>query len=316
MHFHRRLLCVAVLTLAAAATAHATTTTVPRHTVINNIGAFPLDMSLGYGSVWVNDHRGGTLYRISPRNKVRSLVIGESLCNFPAIGGGRVWVWGCDSNKVYEIDPERMKVVGHRKGIVPVYGAGSLWTMDASGNVLRIDPKSGVVLATIKVDTTNGGPDVVAGGSLWVSSDTSVTRINVKTNKVSAVIPLPNAQPSGDKPNGYLYANFGTLAYGTFWNSNAAGLYAINPTTNAATRLGVKIRPLSQAGDVPVVAGARSVWVRTSNKTIARINPKTAKLIRNYPAATAGGGGGIAVAFRSLWVANAGLGNIWRIRLR
>lgn len=315
MRLHRRLPYIAVLALAVAATAHSTNMLPPRHTVIKNIGAFPMDMSLGYGSVWVNDHRGGTLYRISRRNKVRKVVIGESLCNFPATGGGRVWVWGCDSNKTYEIDPKRMKVVGHRKGIGPVFGASSLWTVGASGDVLRIDPKSGLVLATIKVDTTNGGPDVVAGGSLWVSSDTSVSRIDVKTNKVSAVIPLSNAQPSGDKPNGYLYANYGTLAYGTFWDSNAAGLYAINPTTNAAKRLGVRIRPLSQAGDVPVVAGAGSVWLRTSNKTVARIDPKTAKLIRNYPAAAAGGGGGIAVAFRSLWVANAGLGNVWRIHL-
>lgn len=315
MHLHRRLLYLTALAFVAAAAAQAAVFR-PHHTVIKNVGIFPADMSVGFRSVWVMDHRGGTLYRISRKNKVRTVVIGESLCNFPAIGGGRVWVWGCDSNRTYVVDPARMKVVGHRKGTIPVYGAGSLWTVDANGNVLRIDPKSGVVLATVKVDTTNGGPDEVSAGSLWVSSDTSVSRIDVNTNRVRAVIPLPNAQPSGDKPGGYLYANFGTLAYGTFWDSNAAGMYAIDPGTNTARQIGMKIKPLSQVGDVPVVAGAGSVWVRTGNKTVARIDPKTAKLIRKYPAAAAGGGGGIAVGFRSLWVANAGLGNVWRIRLR
>jgi len=64
-----------------------------------------------------------------------------------------------------------------------------------------------------------------------------------------------------------------------------------------------------------VVAGAGSVWVRISDTKIARIDPKTGKEIGTYPAAAAGGGGGIAVAFRSLWVANGGLGNVWRTRV-
>jgi len=319
MHvFHRRFVFVAALALVAAAAAGQAAVAAHRHIVIRNIGVFPGDMAVGFRSVWVSDHRGGTLIRLSRKNKVRHVEIGESVCSFPAIGGGRLWVWGCDSSQTYEVDPVRMKVVARRKGVAPVFGAGSLWTMDPNGKILRIDPKSGVVLARIDPQTDdlpNGGPDGVWGNSLWVSGDSSVSRIDVNTNKVSAVIPLPNAQPSGDKPGGYLYANYGVLAYGTFWTSNAAGMYAIDTATNSARQLGIKIKPLSQGGDVQVVAGAGSVWVRISNRKIARIDPKTGKETGTYPAAAAGGGGGIAVAFRSLWVANGGLGNVWRTRV-
>jgi hypothetical protein len=318
MHaFHRRLVFAAALAFVGAAVAQAAVAT-DRHLVIRNVGVFPGDMAVGFRSVWVNDHRGGTVFRISRKNKVRRVEIGESVCSAPAIGGGRVWVWACDSNQTFEVDPVRMKIVGRRKGIGPVYGAGSLWTMDRNGKILRIDPKSGVVLARIDPQTDdepNGGPDGVSAGSLWVSGDSSVSRIDVKTNKVSAVIPLPGAQPSGDKPGGYLYANFGVFAFGTFWTSNAAGMYAIDPATNRARQLGIKIKPLSQGGDVQVVAGAGSVWVRTSDKTVVRIDPKTGAVSERYPAAAAGGGGGIAVTFGSLWVANGGLSNVWRERV-
>jgi hypothetical protein len=310
MHNTRRLVCIVVALFALVGAAAAAA---PRHTTIRNVGIFPGDMAVGYGSVWETDHRGGALYRITRSNRVTKVSIGESVCNFPAIGGGYVWVWGCDSNRTYQVDPARMKIVGHRQGVLPVYGASSLWTMNQNGEILRIDPKSGVVLARIGPqtdDTPNGGADGVWDGSLWVSGDSSISRIDVTTNKVTAVVPLPGALPSGDKPGGYLYANFGVFAFGKFWASNAAGMYVIDPATNVAHKIAVPLHPRSQGGDVPVVAGAGSVWVRTGDTTVVRIDPTTEQAIETYPAA--GGGGGIAVAFGSLWVANGGLSTVWR----
>jgi hypothetical protein len=307
MLIRARLLLALLIPLLAAAPAAARP-----HTVIRKVGVFPGDMATGLGALWVNDHRGDSLLRISPAGKVTKVAIDESVCSFPAIGGGHVWVWGCDSNETFEVDPKKMQIVAQRKGNAPVFGAGSLWTMDDDGKILRVDPKSGVVLATIDphTDDANGGPDGVWDGSLWVSGDSSVSRIDIATNKVTAVIPLPGAKPSGDQDNGYLGANYGVFADGEVWLDNVGGVYVVDPATNAVHRTTIRLSAMSQFGDVPIIAGAGSVWVRTGNRRVVRIDPGSEKVIATYPAS--GGGGGIDVAFHSLWVVNAELGTVWR----
>jgi len=84
------------------------------------------------------------VYRIDPRtNKFKAIEVGESLCSLPVFGGGAVWIWGCDSDVTYKIDPSTNRVVGKREGVNPAFAGGSLWTVSSSNTVLRIDPKSG-----------------------------------------------------------------------------------------------------------------------------------------------------------------------------
>jgi streptogramin lyase len=286
-----------------------------KHTVIRVPGS-PAQIGVAFGSVWILDHRVGVLRRIDPKtNRVRTIEIGESLCSVPAFGDGAVWVWGCDSNHIYKIDAATNRIVLKREGKVPAYGAGSLWILTDDDKISRVDPRTGVVLATVdpKLDAEAGGPDVVADGSLWVSGDSAVARIDVNTNKVTSVIPLPGWKPSGNQPSGLLGANYGIYANGNFWDTNAAGIYKINPTTNTAALLKIPLHPLSQWGDVPITSGSGSLWVRTSDTSIARINPQTDQITARYPAA--GGGGEAVPGFGSLWIANFGAGSIWRTHI-
>ncbi len=50
--------------------------------------------------------------------------------------------------------------------------------------------------------------------------------------------------------------------------------------------------------------------MRTSGKTVTRIDPATGTVVGSYPAT--GGGGGLAIAYGSLWVANANADTTWR----
>ena len=250
------------------------------------------------------------------RWKKAPIQVGESLCGLPAFGGGAVWIWGCDSNVTYKVDPRTNRVVAQREGMNPAFAAGSLWTLSASNAILRIDPKSGLTLATIRADATNGGPALGADGSMWIEADDAVTRIDLQTNKVTAVVPLPGWKPSGDVPGGFLSANYIVFAYGKIWDSNAAGLYVIDPATNAAKMIPLKLHPFGQFGDVVVAAGAGSIWVRTSDSSVARIDPETGSVTKRYPADRAGGGGGIAVGFGSLWIGNFDSLTIWRESIR
>jgi sugar lactone lactonase YvrE len=309
------LICALVLVALSGAVAGAATSST--HVTITTRG-FPGDSAIGFGSLWVVDHIDGVLYRVNPRtNRFKTIEVGESLCSMPVFGAGAVWVWGCDSNVTYKVDPRANRVVGKRLGVGPAFAAGSLWTMSATmDKLLRIDPKSGVTLASIPMDMTNGGPQLGADGSMWVSADDAVTRVDLQTNKVTAVIPLAGWKPSGNVPGGYLYANFIAFANGKIWDSNRAGMYVIDPATNTAERIKLTFHPMSLGGDVQVASGAGSVWARTSDTSIARIDAATGSVIGSYPADRAGGGGGTAVGFGSLWVTNVGKGTIWREPIR
>jgi streptogramin lyase len=300
---------------ATAVTAVAVGASAKRVVIRTTPGGAPLHLSIGAGGVWVGTHRAYILYRINPRtNRKRAYPITQNTCGPPAFAYGYVFQSGCgDTWTSLQIDLRTGHILRHLAGINAFVGAGSLWLVRQDGKIARVDPRSGVPLATIDpgIDLTqNGVPVAVLDGSTWVAGDTAISRIDVQTNKVTQVIPLPGGKASGDYTGGYLYGGYGTVLNGKLWVTNPAGLYEVDPTTNTAILLPIRVKPLSQFGDLYVAAGAGSLWMRTSDTSVARIDPATASVVQRYPAA--GGGGGIAFGYGSLWVSNAGADSIWR----
>jgi streptogramin lyase len=279
----------------------------------------PGHMMIAYGSLWVSTHRGGFIYRIDPKTNHKTAInVGNALCGPLAVGGGAVYAGGCDGNPVtYKISAANNRVVAQRRGTTPVFAAGSLWTLSPDlRHVWRVDPRSGVVLAKLEpgIDTLkSGGPMGYGYGSLWDVADTVASRIDVTTDKVTAVVPLPGSKASGDYNGGYLYGDYVAFAAGKVWITNAAGIYVIDPTANIARLLPIPLTPMSQGGDITITVAAGSVWVRTSDTTVVQIDPKTEQVVKTYPALAAGGGGGIAVGFGSLWIANVGIDSVSRL---
>lgn len=309
---------VLVAVLAAAVIASARGASDGKIVFHASIAGAPAHVSIADGSVWVAEHRGGFLYRINPRtNTKRAIPVDDVMCSPATFGAGKVWVGGCSDNPVtFQIDPKTNRVVRQSPYTNPVYGAGSLWAYDNRGGVLRLDPRTGVRLADIYpgVDiTSTGAPLGVWAGTLWVAADTAVSRIDVQTNKVTQVIPLPGGKASGDVAGGYLYGGYGTFAAGKLWLSDAAGIYMVDPAAGTARRLPIHLSALSDFGDIYVVAGAGSVWARINNTTVVRLDPTNGHLLQRYATDGNGGGGGIAVGYGSLWVANFGSDSITRI---
>jgi hypothetical protein len=196
--------------------------------------------------------------------------------------------------------------------------------MDDSGKwVRRVDPRTGVVLARIAThsDQQPGGGTLVLGGvgygSAWLDSDAdkTVTRISTATNRVTAVIPLPGAKTQdeafGSSASGYINGAGMAFADGKAWLGNPAGLFEIHARTNHARLIRLGMRPFAEWGDIPVAAGAGSIWIRTTNTRIDRVDPASGKVLGVYRG-DSDGGGGVAVAFGSLWVENAGADSVWR----
>jgi streptogramin lyase len=312
-------LCTAVLALGATASvSQAKRSFPPGVAAAINTPGFPGFVGVGYGSVWVAGHRNGKVYRVDPRtNKViATLDVPAATCGVFERGAGSMWAMGCPEAGLeasYRIDPKTNRVAHSYSGITPVIGAGSLWLTSWTRRVvMRVDLATGRVIRQIRklnIDTTK--PFILGGvrfGSVWVYSDAAVARISTSTNKVTAVIALPGAKASGAGLDGGSTA----FAEGAVWVANPAGLFRIDPKSNRARLLGARVKPFSDYTLMTVSSGRRSLWMRDSDRTIARISP-AGKLVTRYPAA--GGGGGIAFGFGSLWVANFTANSVWRLRI-
>jgi YVTN family beta-propeller protein len=190
-------------------------------------------------------------------------------------------------------------------GTIPIRGGsdygyatfadGAIWQTDFDRDVvLRIDPASGAVVATI---TVGQAPEGVAAtpGAIWVADlhGGTITRIDPVTNKVVATIPVgpvdtggPNTMTAG--PNG-VYVQVG----------NIASVVHIDPATN---KVGFTV-PL----DGPVASDGVDVWVGANGgpngPRVVRIDPASGKILTDVSIDSPSDGiGSVAVGLGSVWV--------------
>jgi streptogramin lyase len=311
------LLAVAVLALA---TTISTAAAAGGKTVISVVGG-PIWAVPAYGSVWVGTQHQGDVYRIDPATNaiVDTIGIPRPACGEPAVGFGALFISECTDagGNTFELSTTTHKVVRQLAGSPAAVGGGSVWTVSPDANhVWRYDPKTGKRTASVATHVLLGAANVTVGatggGSVWVGDqvDNTVIRASMATNTVTAVIPLPGAVTTGKPDQGHASGGQMLYAFGKLWAGNPAGVYVIDPSTNRATRLDVKIGNLWAWGDIIFSAGDGTVWVRNTDSAVTRLDPKTGKVLGTYPAA--GGGGGPYVGNGSLWVSNMGANTVWR----
>jgi streptogramin lyase len=312
--------------LALAQVAGAEKTAPPGVSAVIKTPGFPALAATGFGSVWIATHRGERIYRVDPkRNRVVArITLPDPIQGTLTVGAGSLWVSStpeAGAPYLYRIDPRSNRVVGRRQGIVTAaVGDGSVWMSDPAHHaVLRVDPRNGHVLARIrKLGVGASRAAIVVGahfGSVWLYVlDDAVVRISTRTNRVTSVIPLPGAKSAGSVVGGYLDGGPTVFAGGAAWVVNPAGLYRIDPQTDTAQLLPVHIRPFSEWAlpGLAVDRGGR-LFLRTSNRRVVQLDTTSGKVLGSFPAT--GGGGEIAAGFGSLWIANAAVDTVWRIRL-
>jgi YVTN family beta-propeller protein len=150
-------------------------------------------------------------------------------------------------------------------------GAGSVWIgRNDQRAVLRLDPASGRILATIPVGfrVFNLFADAA---SVWVVSfeDNMVARIDPATNGVTLRQSMLHA------PSGVLIAD-GSVWISRSGNATVDRLDAITGTQQAEIPVGRQ--PL------PLVATGGSIWVRNEqDSTVSRIDTSTNRAVANIP---------------------------------
>lgn len=181
-------------------------------------------------------------------------------------------------------------------------GAGAAWVA-GEGTVMRIDPRSRRVVATIPVGENTG--DVTVGeGGVWV--------IAVRGDAKTLVRIDPQSNEVAGKPLevGLNYPKGIATGAGSIWIANEMddSVTRVDPESNR-----ISGEPISLTDATDIAVGGGSVWAtRKSADAVTRIDPRTDKLVGQAipvgvnPTGIAFGEGGV-------WVGNSGDATVTRI---
>jgi streptogramin lyase len=133
----------------------------------------PYNLWAGAGSLWTVDDASGEVVRLDPsrRTVTARIAVGDGPSDL-VFSGTSAWVINHRDRGLVAIDTStnRARRLATVPGDAPeriARAAGSLWVTGRGTDLLRLDPSTGAVRATIEIGA--GGIDVVAAsGSLWV----------------------------------------------------------------------------------------------------------------------------------------------------
>ncbi|HEX3326157.1 MAG TPA: hypothetical protein VHV50_04100 [Actinomycetota bacterium] len=172
---------------------------------------------------------------------------------------------------------------------------GSLWVTVGNGTVVRVDPSTNKITATIRVGG-KPGPIVMGYGALWVGDSNAgrLTRVDPHQERVAARIRLPGGVYG-------LTAGFGSVwASGVDWQ----GFARIDPQSNKVTARG-------HADGNDIAAGFGSLWL-TGTSGVMRLSPHDLSVQSHVKTRTAVHS--LAVGLGSVWGAAGDAGDdVFRI---
>ena len=233
----------------------------------SNIG--PEVIAYGEGSLWVGvTHETesyaelpGSLIRLDPQyGRIEARIpIGLGAKDI-AVSPGAVWVTQFQDNSVIRVDTASNTVtttIPFKEPIGLAWADGSIWVSGTEGDLSRIDPATGHVLAALSTPDS-GGYIAVDGTTLWVTnggrigSDGGVTRVDTTTNKVTASTEL-----------GFFPEHI-AIGGGDAWitSSDNPTVFKVDTATGAAVPLSLDDTNFG-AWNVATTAGA--AWVVRSN---------------------------------------------------
>ena len=189
------------------------------------------------GSVWAADDEASALLRYDPaaRRTVASIPTGNGTSAL-AEEAGRIWILNHRDGTLQQVSPANTAITLARlPGDAPermVYAEGSLWVTGRGTDLLRVDPATGAVQATIEIGA--GGIDVrAAAHSIWVAAPTDEEdrRGNPFLDRLLRIDPMTNTVTATIRPTAPVVVN-GTASTGdALWIADTAGgrLYRVSP---------------------------------------------------------------------------------------
>jgi DNA-binding beta-propeller fold protein YncE len=189
------------------------------------------------GSVWAADDEASALLRYDPagRRVVATIPTGNGTSALTE-DAGRLWIVNHRDGTLQRIDPawNTSTTLGRLPGDAPermTYAEGSLWVTGRGTDLLRVDPATGAVRATIEVGA--GAIDVAAAAhSIWVAvpTDEADRQGNPFLDRLLRVDPATNAVVETLRPTTRIVVNGLVSTGNALWIADTAGgrLYRIS----------------------------------------------------------------------------------------
>ncbi|SNT35411.1 40-residue YVTN family beta-propeller repeat-containing protein [Granulicella rosea] len=256
--------------------------------------------------VWVSSARANHVVQLLPATNTVGIIADVARpCAGLTEGFGSIWVPSCGpAHEIERLDPATGKIVAsipaeaaNSEGGIAT-GAGSIWFVVKPSKLLRIDPKTNSVAATIELPEGTENP-VFANGFVWISSfgQNTVVKVDPKTNSVVATIPV------GPKPR------FITASEDFVWtlNQGDGAISKIDQKTNklvATIEAGIP----GSGGDLSYSGGY--VWAAMFDFPLTQVDAKTDKVVNQWAGP---GGDGMRAGLGSVWLSNLRLASVYRI---
>ena len=164
------------------------------------VGFGACGLAYGAGSMWVEDTNSSTVSRVSVSTgkRVKAVKVGSTPYD-ATFAYGSAWTTAYGAGELERIDPARNAVAGRWKldqatGVVGAFG--SIWATGID-SVIRVDPGTGKLLATVPVEPGSHWT-AASADAVWVTTRTGLVRIDPQANAVAATIPLAGAPYLGD----------------------------------------------------------------------------------------------------------------------
>jgi YVTN family beta-propeller protein len=260
------------------------------------VGDTPTSVEVGAGGVWVLNSNEQTVKQIDPRTRavVRTVGVGPAPTDL-AVGPSAVWVAGA-SRTLTKIDTDTGVTVRQLRIPLatqnPLAGGANASTVAADNRSVwatniataaRIEPPPVRGFRITDPGCCKG--IALGGGSVWITDEQGIVRIDPRTGARAARISL------------LFSSREVAVGAGAVWVTDQSGdtVWQIDPRTNqVAQSITVGQHP---AG---IAVGAGSVWVAGGDGTVSRIDPNSDRVV-----ATIRVGGtpqDVAVGAGAVWV--------------
>jgi YVTN family beta-propeller protein len=184
------------------------------------VGAGPVAIVFGHGSVWVANSESGTVSRIDPETREIVATVGVPSPVDLAVGRDAVWVASGTEGTISRIDAESSHVVAtiDLRGTDPfdpqtvhgiAAGGAAVWAATTASDLVRIDPEENRVARSLEV---SGDVLAVASerGAVWALTSTGkLLRIDPGSGAVTASLAVGG---KGASPRGVATTDDGILA--------------------------------------------------------------------------------------------------------
>jgi hypothetical protein len=194
--------------------------------------------------------------------------------------GSTAWISDWSASQVAGVDPAAGRVTrtlqvgdGQDEPVSMTAGAGSLWVLDFSGPLLRIDPASGAI--TRRFGVRGLGADVAYGdGFIWVITHEPaadgdheyLSKIDPSRDVIVKTAPIPGAGPACAASPG---------PRGIWIACAAAGRITL---ISQGSLKPAQSLPVHSGGYIPqIIPGRNAVWVLTPSG-LTRADPATARI--------------------------------------